>query len=178
MKDKETVLYDSYYSIEKEEAIRDFLFEVYADEEGWKSKTDIPARRISDETNFQDGEIRRDVKESLNTIFENDCYLLTGYCGTWRGALDGGCFIRSLNDFMNVIRHLDDIRIIDRNGHLIIEGSHHDGSDRYELKRLTRKGYALSDKYCFAKGRKLHNTLMSCNFYSALPYLAKRIYGA
>lgn len=35
-----------------------------------------------------------------------------------------------------MIQHLDNIKVIDRNGHLIIEGYHHDGSNHYELKRL------------------------------------------
>ena len=72
---------------------------------------------------------------------------------------------------------MDYIKITDRNGHLIIEGSHHDGNDRYELKRLTDKGYKYADRNYFARDRKLHDTIMRCNFYSALPKFAKRIYG-
>ena len=177
MKTKEITLYDSYYSIDKENETRAFLFEVHADEEGWKTPEEIPDQRVYDEIAFQDGETWRDVKDGLKTIFEDGYYLLTGYCGTWRGNLDGGNFIRSLGDLLSVIQHLDDMRIIDRNGHLIIEGSHHDGNDRYELKRLTRKGYELANDNYFAKDRKLHDTIMHTNFYSALPKFAKRIYG-
>ena len=177
MKKKEITLYDSYYSREKENEIRAFLFEVYADEENWKSPEEIPDQRVYDEIAFQDGETWRDIKDGLNTIFEDGYYLLTGYCGTWRGRLDGGEFIRSLGDLLTVIQHLDDMKITDCNGHFIIEGSHHDGSDRYELKRLTHKGYLLADSNYFAKDRQLHNTIMNTNFYSALPKFAKRIYG-
>ena len=38
MKTKEIVLYDSYYSIEKEEHARDFLFELYSEEEKWEHR--------------------------------------------------------------------------------------------------------------------------------------------
>ena len=177
MKTKEITLYDNYPSVEKENETRKFLFEVDADEENWKSPEEIPDQRVYDEIDFQDGETWRDVKDGLNTIFEDGYYLLTGYFGGWRGRLDGGNFIRSLDDLIRVIQHLDYIKITDCNGHLIIEGSHHDGNDRYELKRLTRKGYEYADRNYFARDRELHNTIMRCNFYSALPKFAKRIYG-
>ena len=176
MKKKEITLYDSYYSREKEEQTRAFLFEVYADEENWKSPEEIPDQRVYDEIAFQDGETWRDIKDGLNTIFEDGYYLLTGYCGTWRGRLDGGEFIRSLGDLLTVIQHLDDMKITDCNGHFIIEGSHHDGSDKYELKRLTRKGYELANNYYFANDRKLHNTIMKNNLYSGLPHFAQKVY--
>ena len=67
MKKKEITLYDSYYSIEKERQTRQFLFEVYGDEESWKSPDDIPQQRVFDEMDFQDGETWRDVKDGLNT---------------------------------------------------------------------------------------------------------------
>lgn len=104
MKKKEITLYDSYYSREKENEIRAFLFEIYADEENWNSPEEIPDQRVYDEMTFQDGETWRDIKDGLNTIFEDGYYLLTGYCGTWRGRLDGGNFIRSLDDLSRKLR--------------------------------------------------------------------------
>lgn len=177
MKTKEITLYDSAYSPEREKDMREWLFELYAEDEGWKSPDDMPMRRVSDAMNDQDYSDWNDTKTALENIFKNDYYLMTGYCGTWHGNLDGGTFIFSMNDFMSAISHLEDIRIIDRNGHLIVEGSHHDGSDRYELKRLTRKGYLLADSNYFAHDKHLHETIMNNNFYSALPYFAKHVYG-
>ena len=81
MKTKEITLYDNYPSVEKENETRKFLFEVYADEENWKSPEEIPDQRVYDEIDFQDGETWRDVKDGLNTIFEDGYYLLTGYFG-------------------------------------------------------------------------------------------------
>ena len=175
MKTNDIILYDSYYSTEKEESTREFLFELEADEQGWKTPDDIPDERVFDQMHFQDETDWDDIKHELEELFQADDYLMTGYCGTWRGRLDGGSFICSMRDFLRVIEHLDDLRIIDRGGHLIVEGSHHDGSDSYELKRLTHKGYLLADSNYFAKDHDLHNTIMRTNFYSALPYFAKRI---
>ena len=176
MKTEETILYDSYYSEEKEAEARRTLFEEYADEEEWTSPEDIPDYRVFREIELEDDIIWEAVKSDLEILFKNGHFLLTGYCGTWRGNMDGGRFINSLSELLSVFQHLDDLRIIDRNGHLIIEGSHHDGTDRYELKRLTHKGYELANAYYFANDRKLHNTIMKNNFYSGLPHFAEKVY--
>lgn len=175
---KEITIYDSYYRFEKEQETREWLFETHAEEEGWETLDDIPDTLVYNEIGLQDDIDWRALEDELESIFEKDCYLMTGYCGTWRGRLAGGSFIHSLRDFLKVIDHLDDLRILDRNGHLIVEGSHHDGSDSYELKRLTHKGYELADSNYFARDRELHKTIMNNNFYSALPHFAKRVYGA
>ncbi|MCH5321783.1 MAG: hypothetical protein J1E36_08450, partial [Eubacterium sp.] len=117
------------------------------------------------------------MENDLIKLFKKGHFLITGYCGTWHGNMEGGKFINDYDDFISVLQHLNDFKIIDRNGHLIIEGSHHDGHDRYEVKRLTRKGYELANSYYFANDRKLHNTIMTTNFYSTLPKLGAAIYG-
>ncbi len=176
MKAKETILYDSYYNEEKETEARQCLFEEYADEEEWNSPQDIPDYRVFREIELQDDISWDELKFDLEILFRSDYFLLTGYCGTWHGNMEGGKFINTLPELLSVIRHLDDFRIIDRNGHFIIEGSHHDGSDRYELKRLTRKGYELANNNCFANTKELHNTIMKNNLYSGLPHFAQKVY--
>ena len=172
---KDFIIFDSYYDTNRYREARKRLFELYP-EEKWTSTEDIPEQRLLEEIELQDNELWQDIIDCFNALFDDDCYLLTGYCGSWRGKLEGGKFIKSTDDLFDVLQHLDDIRIIDRNGHLIIEGSHHDGSDRYELKKLTRKGYELANNNDFANDRKLHNTIMNTNFYSALPYFTKALY--
>lgn len=177
MKAKEITIYDTYSRFEREDETREWLFELCAEEEGWESPDDIPETRVFNEISFQNDIDWRELENELESIFEEDYYLMTGYCGTWRGKISCGCFIHSLRDFLKAIEHLDDVRIIDRSGHLIVEGSHHDGSDKYELKRLTHKGYLLADSNYFARDKDLHETIMNNNFYSALPHFAKRVYG-
>lgn len=176
MKTKETILYDSYYSEEKELDARQYLFDEYGNEEKWNSPQDVPDFKVFREIELQDDMCWEEMKFDLEILFKNDYFLLTGYCGTWHGNMEGGKFINSLPELLSVIQHLDDFRIIDRNGHFIIEGSHHDGSDRYELKRLTRKGYELANSNYFANDRKLHNTIMKNNLYSGLPHFAQKVY--
>ncbi len=176
MKTKETILYDSYYSYEKENDARQYLFAEYGDEENWNSPQDIPESRVFREIEQQDDIAWDEIKFELEILFKNDYFLLTGYCGTWHGNMEGGKFINTLSELLQVMQHLDDFRIIDRNGHFIIEGSHHDGSDRYELKRLTRKGYKLANNNYFANTKELHNTIMKNNLFSGLPHFAQKVY--
>lgn len=177
MKNREITVYDNYYSYDREKELREFLFEEYAEKYGWTSPDEIPDERVWNEIDFQDHEHWCDVKDELQSLFSENVYLLTGTCGRWNGPAQGGKFIRSVNDLLSCVQHLDCIRIYDKGGHLYIHGSHHDGSDDYELKRLTRKGYELADLNCFAHDRRLHNTIMTCNFYSALPRYAQKVYG-
>lgn len=177
MKNREITVYDNYYSLDREKETREFLFGEYAKEYGWKSCEDIPDERVWDEIDFQDREQWNDVKAELQSLFDKDAYLLTGTCGRWDGPAQGGRFIRSVDDLLSCIDHLDYIRIYDRNSHLYIHGSHHDGSDDYELKRLTHKGYMLAYNNYFAHDRKLHTAIMTCNIYSALPRYAQKVYG-
>ena len=86
--------------------------------------------------------------------------MFTGYFGSWKGDLAGGKFISEFKDLQKVLSHLEYIRIIDRNSHLIIEGSQHDGADCYELKCLTKKGTELANCYNFEDDHKLHRTIM------------------
>ncbi len=177
MKEREITIYDNYYSLDREKTTREYLFEECAYENGWNSPEDIPNERVKDEIYYQDCELWEYLADDLEALFGKNVYLLTGTCGRWNGPSQGGKFIRSLNDFTDCIEHLDSVRIFDKNGHLYIHGSHHDGSDDYELKRLTHKGYELAASNHFALDRHLHTTIMRYNFYSALPKFAQKVYG-
>ena len=176
MKNKTTIFYNDTEA-ESFEATKNYLFETFADEEGWLTPDEIPDCVVYHE---MDEERRRewdDFKADLEHVFDKDCYLLTGTCGRWNGPAQGGKFIHNFDDLMDCIRHLDYVKFYDENGHFYIYGYHHDGSDHYELKRLTKKGYEFADRNYFAHDRYLHNTIMSNNFYSALPRFAKKLYG-
>lgn len=197
-KTKEIVLYDDTENYKKFDETRDFLFAVYADENGWACKENIPDETVYKEIDFQNAETWRDLKDALENSFKTRYYLMMGTCGRWNGNFDGVMGIHDLEvhnygpnkfyasvhvevdsavDVMASHELIDNIKVIDRNGHLIIEGYHHDGSDHYELKRLTRQGYEYADRNYFAHDRKLHSTIMNCNFFSALPRIAQRVYG-
>lgn len=176
-KDKEITIYDNFYDPDRENDTRKYLFDDFAEEHGWNSPDDIPDKQVWNEIDAQDRIQWDDVRNELDAMFEKNVYLLTGTCGRWNGPVQGGKFIRSVGDLLSCMDHLDYIRIYDKNGHLYIHGSHHDGDDDYELKRLTHKGYELADLNYFACDRQLHTAIMNCNFYSALPRYAQKVYG-
>lgn len=175
MKPKTTVFYnDTDYDMELK---RELLFEDYAEEEGWESKEDIPDSVVLNEIDADNRNDWEDFIFELEKLLEKDDYILTGTCGRWNGPAEGGRFIQSIDDLYKCIGHLDRMKLYDENGHFYIKGYHHDGSDFYEMKRLTKKGYEYAYNNYFAHDRYVHQTIVSCNLFSALPRIAERIYG-
>ena len=177
MKTKEIVLYNDSENYKREEETRNYLFENYAEDNDWACKENISDEDIYKEIEQQNQEAWQDLKDALESSFKHYYYIMTGTCGRWDGKYSCGTFIKSFSDFQQMIQHLDHIKVTDKNGHLIVEGYHHDGNDRYELKRLTRQGYEFASNNHFAHDRQLHYKIMSCNLFSALPRLAKKVYG-
>ena len=178
MKKKKIVIYDNYFYCERFDETKQFLFDEYAEDNNWQTVEDIPDDRVFDEMDFQDKCYWDDFEREMEKLLEHNVYIMTGTCGRWNGPCSGGSFICSFSDFIKAIQHLDYLEIYDENGHLYIKGSHHDGNDFYEMKRLTNKGRELADNNYYAHDRQLHTTIMNTNFYSALPRLSKAIFGA
>lgn len=175
LKDKTFVFYNNMETQDFETTKND-LFDNYAEEEGWLSIDDIPDSVVYHEMELTKRSEWDDFMIDLDYIFSTDTYLLTGTCGRWYGPAQGGKFISCTDELLDCIRHLDYIKFYDKDGHFYIKGYHHDGSDSYEMKRLTKKGYEFAGRNYFAQDQELHTTIMNCNFYSALPQIAKRLY--
>ncbi|MEG1726032.1 MAG: hypothetical protein RR313_11625 [Anaerovoracaceae bacterium] len=169
---KEIILYDNTNLYDMRDEVRLELFEKQAEEQDWYLPFDVPDSMIDDEIHYRNSIEWDDIKYRLQDMLSNGHYLLIGYCGRWNGRCDGGKFIESFAELMNCICHLDCLTITDKDGHLYIDGYHHDGADHYELKKLTKKGYEFAGKNYFANDRKLHSTIFNNNFYSTLPRLA------
>ena len=176
MKNKTYVFYNDM-DTRSFEATKDYLFETFAEEEGWLSIDEIPDCVVYHEIELEQRSEWDDFMADLDYIFSKDTYLLTGTCGRWNGPVEGGTFITSKDELLDCIRHLDYIKFYDKDGHFYIRGYHHDGSDSYEMKRLTKKGYEFANNNYFAQDRDLHATIMNTNFFSALPRIAERLYG-
>lgn len=93
--------------------------------------------------------------------------ILFGTIGRWNGTFKRVRFVRGIKEFFGFFEHLDEYKIKDVNGHLIIEGYHHDGSDRYEFKLLTDKGKEIADKN--EHDYHLVAKLSRVNLFSKLP---------
>lgn len=171
-KQLETILYDTTDYSERFHEMRKQVYEQFVDDYEWDFLEEVPDDMVYAEMNYQDEYDYEDFKEKFTQLLKTGSCLLVGTCGRWNGPARGGKFILTFNDLRAVLQHLDYIKIVDRNGHLFIEGYHHDGADSYEIKQLTQKGYTYADNNYFARSQKLHDTIMNCNLFSRLPRLA------
>ena len=178
MKNKEFIFWDNTNDYERFDETKEYLFDAYAQDNDWETKDDIPDSLVWDEINRQLDIEYEDFTDEFDRYLSSGVFLIQGVCGRWNGPVDCGHFVRNFNDICSGIQHLDYIKFYEKNGHFYIEGSHHDGRDKYELKQLTDKGIALAERNWFAHDKELHNKIMQNSNYSKLPRIARAIYGA
>lgn len=136
---------------------------------------------IWEEIYFQDSLAWDDEKGRMEEFFDDgSTWLLVGTIETWRGNLDGGFLFTSFKEMWNkATKNCEYFHIFDKNGHFYIECSHHDGTNFYEIKRLTEKGVEYFDNWNYGTDsrteRYVHNKLMEK--YSTLPHFANKYYG-
>ncbi len=171
---KDIIYYEDYFDDKQYEEVKQDIFNNNAETYGWKTKDDVPDEMIFETLIDIYREDWNLLAAALKEEFKSGCFILMGTCGTWHGAVECGSFIQSFQDLMRGLRHLDSLKIYEHKGHFYIEGSHHDGTDKYELKRLTNKGIQLAEKYDYAHNKQLHKTIMNYNFFSSLPRFNKR----
>ena len=104
---KTRILYDNTDLTETYPDVREYLFDMYADERGWETMDDVPDDEVSAEAEDISRMNWEDFYEDLQHIFNKDCYLITGICGRWNGPAEGGRFIHSASELMDCLRHLD-----------------------------------------------------------------------
>ena len=177
MKGEAIIFFDNMDDYSKYDEAEQAVYESFRESQERTSVNDVPNDMVWDEISLQNEAEWEYFSDAFKRLLEKHTFLVTGTCGRWNGPCEGGNFITDWNDFRSFIKHLDTLKIYEQNGHLYIEGYHHDGHDLYELKRLTDKGTEYADKHCFAHDRALHHSIMNSNFFSTLPHFADFIYG-
>lgn len=177
MENNEIIFYDNTRNYELYNEAKQSLFEQERHEYAWLSPDDIPEDMIYDEIDDMDYIAYDDFSKEFDRFIQGGLFLIMGTCGRWNGPVSCGRFVRSFADIQNFVSHLDHIKYYEKDGHLYIYGYHHDGSDNYEIKRLTPKGIAYAEKYDFAHDKNLHDTIMNTPLYSVLPNAYTAIYG-
>ena len=178
MKNTDIIFFDNTDDYSKYNEAKQAVYESFRDSQEWTSINDVPADMVWAEISVQNSADWEYFTAALKREIVRHYFLVTGTCGRWNGPHAGGYFIAGCIDFFSFIRHLDTLKIYERNGHLYIEGYHHDGHDRYELKRLTDKGVEYASSRHFAHDKALHEKIMNNNFFSALPRLFDVIFGS
>lgn len=175
---KERVIYNNYnlwddYS----EDVKAFLEDEYPGEE-------IDENHIWEEIYFQDNDYWEYTYEQLKEFFNGHGYfIICGCVGRWDGKHTAGYVFNNFDDmFFKATRDCDYIKMWDENGHFYLKCSHHDGTNLFQIKRLSYKGYEFIDKWEYdwndeRTKEQIHNIVWNSNFLSSLPHYAHTVYG-
>lgn len=166
------VLYNNYPDTEDENRIREILFEEYGEDSEWGTPDEVDDSLVS-EFLQRDWEISwEEFEQKMNAFFQENSAIVVGTVGTWRGALAAGKRVDSLNDLSPIWRDCDYLYIYEEKGRLFFESTHHDGTNYFELKRLTQRGIDYLENS--GETKETHQVVFSCNVFSGYPYLSKR----
>ena len=178
-KEKQTqVLFSNYYSNEIFEEMKRRLFE---DENGgnWETENEITDGEVFEKIWSQNEMDLEDFRLELSHFLEGKTLVITGTVGLWNGTYAAGKVARSLNDLFSLLRDCDDFKFTDCGGRFFITGTHHDGTNNFEVRILNENGLKkLSQLEDNDETRgKICRTLFNSNFYSGIPHFAKKVYG-
>lgn len=165
-KNKKVTLYSSEITEEKIEYARQYLLE-----ENGEEPTDIELWNFI----YAENDIDWDVFESeYKKYFNTNNFVVRASLGRWNGRFDSSKIMTGgWDDFLKLLGY-DIFEIVDNNGHLEIVGRHHDGTDYFEIRELTRKGDEYANGYHYDKSEPEDAQAVWNNFRSRLPRLAAR----
>ena len=168
-------IYDNYPNYTLDEVRKQMVeSEVYgADEE---ITDDMVYNWMDDENNLN----WEDFKKELTTFIDNQEHsmLLVGYAGTWRGNISGEIYINKFDDLYKFWKNCNYINIYEVHGRLFIEASHHDGTNKAELRCLTDKGESYRERHNYDfTDEEMHAKLMNNSNYSKAENYIKTMWG-
>lgn len=173
-RNKERIIFDSRYDDDYFAETREALAETY-DYVTDQMVCDVIADQMQD--------LYNEVLDNLSALFRGDTVIAMGACGTWRGRLAAGTVEEDFDlMFSRMRRNWEDVKIYDVNGHLYVEGVCHDGTDFFEIKKLTTRGVALYEKWEESDASdtrtlaQIHSILFRSNLFTELgtPALFRR----
>ena len=175
---KERVIYNNYDLWEDyADDCRELLTEEYDEE-------DITDNMIWDEIYAQDSLNWDDEFYNLKDFFSgHGFFMIRGNVGRWDGTHAAGKIFSNFEDiFYEVTRDCAYIKMWDENGHFFLQCSHHDGTNIFEIKRITYKAYQFADNWAYnwddkRTEREIHDIIWDSNFLSSLPHYAHNVYG-
>lgn len=180
---RKNYIFTNYDTTEREEYTREYLLETIGEENEWKTVDDIPDNAVYEEMNFQEEIEWEDAMTEMRSFFKGKKLLVVGTCGLWYGNRPAGAVI-DYDDLYKCWNNCAYIEIYDEGGHLYINGTHHDGTNCYEVKILTEKGVEMWDKWNYEwkiwqndDEKTVHEKLWESSHYSHIPHFAREVYG-
>lgn len=119
----------------------------------------------------------------MKEFFEGKKLICTANLGLWDGRHAGGKVSDNFVDLVqSALEDCDYKKFYDVNGHFFIEGTHHDGTNFYEIKILTDAGYDYYERWNYGWGderteQQIHQKLMTNSRYAHLPRYAEKQWG-
>ena len=176
-KPKERVIFSNYDIDEYREGAIESL-----KENGNENPTE---RQIDDECIFISETYWHDEVERLKETFDDSKtrFLAVGTCGRWNGTFPGGFVFSALDELQSkLLKDCGYFKFWDENGELFAQGSHHDGTNSVQIRRLTPNGdEMLSDwEYDYNDNRseqQIHKELFENPELSEPVGFAHRYYG-
>ena len=168
-------IYDNYPNYKLDEVRKEMVAcEVYETVE--EITDDMVYSWMDDENNLN----WEDFKEELTTFIDKQKHsmLLVGYVGTWRGRMSGGINVNKFDDLYKFWKDCDYIKVYEVRGRLFIEASHHDGTNKAELRCLTDKGQSYRERHDYDfTDEEMHAKLMNNSKYSKAANFIKTMWG-
>lgn len=177
---KERTIYDNY-NLEKIYPDND-LIEI-ARECNWVDEDEEITDDMLWNWRYEESQIdwEREFK-GLKDFFQGKTVGFFGEVGLWHGTYKAGKIGDFEQLFWRAIEDCDYFKFYDENGHLYFTCSHHDGTNHFEIKELTKKGreylsnfedwYFVNDK---RTEEYVHDQIYKR--YSKLPRFAEKVYG-
>ena len=168
-------LYSNYYGWISEDEIRQYLWDCeYIDHLDEATDEMIYNEMYELERMYWD-----DISYELKHFFDKgNAWLLTGSIGRWDGNYRGGYIFNTFEEFCECFEDCAYIEIVDNKGHLEIKCSHHDGTNFYEVKRISDFGCEWYNNHSWDMyEEELHAKMWNNNFMTSLPHFARDVYG-
>ena len=139
-------LYSNYYGWIDEDDIKQELIDC----ERVENEDEITDEMIWDEMHFLEDIYWQDFRYELEKFFDKgNAWLLTGTLGLWDGKCNGGFIFNTFDEFTRCLKDCDYVEITDEKGHLFVTCSHHDGTNCFEIKRISDFGYEWYNNHCY-----------------------------
>ena len=151
-------IYSNYDLDDNYDDVKQFL-----QDQGNENPTDKEIwNEIYDADLYEWENIKEDFK-SFFSKFPNSCWIIRGYVERWNGRFSFGIVFHNYMEFERAIgkvsKDCDYLKFYDKNGHLYFACSHHDGTNLFEIRKVTDNG----SKY-LSRWEKSWNTKRSSGY--------------
>lgn len=115
-------------------------------------REDISDELIWFEIDDAQGEDWDNMKRQLEDDFDDSQVLVVGTTGLWNGNFSAGKLCKSIEDALDkAFVDCEYKKVWYEKGHLYLEGTHHDGTNTYEVKKVTDKGLDYYDNWNYSQ---------------------------